>query len=84
MLTLTASVSVQPLPSVTVTVNMPEVVTIMLCVFSMVDQLYMVPPEAIKVVLAPPQSLLLLIEAIGSAFTVIIVDEVLVQPLPSV
>ena len=84
MLTLTASVSVQPLPSVTVTVNVPEVVTIMLCVFSMVDQLYIVPPEAIKVVLAPPQSLLLVIEAIGSAFTVMPVVEVLVQPLPSV
>lgn len=83
-----AEVPEQPFPSVTVTVNVPELLTVIACVVAPVDHKYPAAALDVNVTLPPWQKVVgppAVIVGVGFGFTVTVVaDEVAVHPFPSV
>lgn len=84
-----AEVAEQPLPFVTVTVYVPDEVTVMDCVVAPVDQAFPVVEEDVRTTEPPEQKVVgppvVIVGVAGSAFTVtVVVAEVAEQPFPFV
>ncbi len=84
-----ADVAVQPLPLATVTVNVPDVETAIDCVVAPVDQAYVYPAGAVRVMLPPAQKVVgplgVIAGAGGFGLTVTVTGkETALQPFASV